>query len=300
MSTKNLMKIEKQLATPKTIKAMLQLDLVRDRFITNYEKTTGHKDGPQRYEQEIFNYMEIVNANEKLQKADRFSHFAAIVKAGTTGLSFGEGHLYPIPRYSKDLKKVIVYTQIGNYGKRELLQRQPDIIRVDEAQVVFKKDEFAYDKLSSKVTKHVSVEIDGGWDDITAAYVRVHFTDKTIKDVMLPKSQLVIARSKAPTDNIWKENPIEMCKKSCYGRAYKAYRKTQPGQYSEYPQYDDETNVDDNIEEAEVVEEEANPTLDPEKVTGEPDPKGELDLVDLKEEESSNTVEEPEVNDRPF
>ena len=78
-----LKKIEEQLASAPSIKAMMQLNMVQERFIANYEAVTGKKDGSTRFQSEVFAYLEIVNDKPDLMKADRFSHFAAIIKAGT-------------------------------------------------------------------------------------------------------------------------------------------------------------------------------------------------------------------------
>ena len=105
MSNK-LQVINQQLDAAPTLKDMLSLPIVAERFIANYKKTTGKKDGLQRLEQEVFNFVELANDNPKIKECTNFSKFAAIVKAGTTGLSFKDGHLYAIP-YGKTLKTSI-------------------------------------------------------------------------------------------------------------------------------------------------------------------------------------------------
>jgi recombinational DNA repair protein RecT len=260
----NLKKQEQALAQAPSVKAALQVDFVKERFVKNYEAVTGRKDGDNRFQSEVFHYLDLVNQNPKLQSADRFSHFAALVKAGTTGLSFGkEGQLYPI------LYGNIVKVQIGAHGRRELLRRMPNVKQVLEGQVVLKGDVFKHDKMNGRVLEHVSSEKDVPMtlDNIRAAYVRIIWKDNTYNDVVVYHEELLKAKAKSRDQRegaTWNEWPGQMSVKVAYNRAYKLYYsvpETQVTDLKEFdaPDEDDEPVVtqpetkQQNIEEAQVV-----------------------------------------------
>lgn len=219
----NLKKQDQELSQARTVKEALQVGFVRERFVKNYEAITGRKDGDNRFQAEVFHYLELINDNPKLKDADRFSHFAAIVKAGTTGLSFGkEGQLYPI------LYGNIVKVQIGAHGKRELLRRMPNVKMILEGQVVLKGDDFKHDKLNNKVIEHITSEKDvaATLDNIKAAYCRIIWKDNTFTDVVVYHDELVKAKSKSKMQSdqsAWGQWPGQMCIKVAYNRAYKLY-----------------------------------------------------------------------------
>ena len=240
MSNK-LQVVQKELAAAGSVKAMFALPLVQDRFITNYAKTTGKTDGIQRFEQEVLNFLEIGSQNPAILKCDRFSIFAAIVKAGTTGLSFRDGHLYPIP-YGNTLK-----TSIGAHGKREMLMRMPTIEFVSEAQLVMKNDKFVYDKANSIVMEHpvdMMKKVDLTIENIMGAYFRIEFTGGRVIDVLMTQDELLKAKAASKSQGgPWKSWPGEMCKKSVYNRGYKLYHRYPEGEYNAFPEYDDDSET---------------------------------------------------------
>lgn len=219
----NLKKQEQALVQARSVKEALQVGFVRERFIKNYESITGRKDGDNRFQAEVFHYLELIQENEKLKNADRFSHFAAIVKAGTTGLSFGkEGQLYPI------LYGNIVKVQIGAHGKRELLRRMPNVKHIGEGQVVLKGDEFKHDKANNKILVHVPTdkEVPLTLDNIRAAYFRIIWTGGDYTDIVVYHDEIMKAKSKSKMQSdqsTWNQWPGQMAVKVAYNRAYKLY-----------------------------------------------------------------------------
>lgn len=279
--------INQQLDAAKTLKSMLSLPVVADRFIANYHKTTGKKDGQQRFEQEVFNFVELANDNPKIKDCTNFSKFAAIVKAGTTGLSFKDGHLYPIP-YGKVLK-----VRIGAHGKREMLMRMPTIKFVDEAQLILKGDEFTYDKSKGLVLGHISDFMKAPaitFDNILGSYCRITFADGSVKDVLLTKEEIIKAKSKSKTDAIWKEFPGEMSKKTSYGRAFKLYHRYPEGEF-DLSAFED--NSDDEITPIPINEETPAPEQPaPEETNAEESPKEE---ETKKESSADDMVSDAEI-----
>lgn len=246
----NLQKMTAQLEKAGSIREALSLEFVKDRFIKNYESITGRKDGENRYASEMFHYTALCEEKPELKKGSKFSHFAAIVKAGTTGLSFAkEGQLYPI------LYGNIVKVQIGAHGKRELLRRMPNVKMIHEAQLVIKGDEFEHDKLNNKIIKHISKadttkNLDKmSLENIYAAYCRIVWNDNTSTDVVMYHEELVKAKSKSKNQgdrSVWAEWPGQMCRKSTYNRAYTLYYSAPQVEVTEFKQFDaddeDETN----------------------------------------------------------
>lgn len=243
----NLKVMNQQLEKASSVKEALQLGFVQELFVKNFAAVTGRKDGQNRFAAEVFSYLELIQDNDKVKKCSKFSHMACLVKAGTTGLSFGkEGQLYVIP-YG-DVAKV----QIGAHGKRELLRRMPDVKMVGESQLVLKGDTFKHDKLNNKVIEHITSEKapDATLENVIAAYVRIQFKDNSIIDVVVTHEDLVKAKSKSKQQgpgSVWEQWSGEMCKKVPYNRAYKLYyRQPQTEVATEFKGFDaDEEDTDD-------------------------------------------------------
>jgi len=266
----NLKKQEQALVQARSVKEALQVGFVRERFIKNYESITGRKDGDNRFQAEVFHYLELIQENEKLKNADRFSHFAAIVKAGTTGLSFGkEGQLYPI------LYGNIVKVQIGAHGKRELLRRMPNVKHIGEGQVVLKGDEFKHDKANNKILVHIPTdkEVPLTLDNIRAAYFRIIWKDNEFTDIVVYHDEIVKAKSKSKMQSeqsTWNTWPGQMSVKVAYNRGYKLYYSPPQAEVEglkEYESEDDDVDVvvttTQDVVHQEVKVEEVKPAVDP-------------------------------------
>lgn len=231
-----LKRLEQDLAAAKNVKDMVQIPFVRDRFIKNYEAVSQRKDGEARYEKEVFAFTEIAYKIPDISQCDPFSVFAAFVKAGTTGLSFSDGNkLYPIVRSMKQKDgtfKKILTVDIGAHGKREMIDKMPNIDRMDEAVVVFNEDDFEYSPLDKKVTKHTQKwgksTPKPGEDTVKAVYVSVHFKGGRREEVVMNIHELKAARSKSKMNEggaLWIEHYGEAAKKSVYNRAFKVHYK---------------------------------------------------------------------------
>jgi recombinational DNA repair protein RecT len=230
---KNALKVlESQIKEAGSVREVLTL--AQDRFVKNYSLVTGKKDGHQRFETELLNYLDIVNMKTELQAADKFSHFAAVMKAATTGLSFkSDGHLYPIV-YSVGDKKV-VKVEIGAHGKKEMLRMMPEIKFIHEGVCVMKGDHFIHDKLNNCVKEHYTTDKSvnsNKFEDVYAAYTRIEWKDGRVIDVVLYHSELEKAKSKSKNqgaNSVWNEWPLEMSKKVTYHRAKKLYHRYPDG-----------------------------------------------------------------------
>lgn len=267
-----LKQLEMTIAEAKNVKDLLQISVVSNRYIKNFEAATGRSDGAETFEREAFAFIELANNKPDIMKADKMSIFAGFVKAASTGLSFSSGKLSVYVRGGK------LVVDPDAHGKKEMLERMPDIKKVDEGILVYAGDEFRFDSVAKRVTKHEQVwpRPKASEENIAGAYCTVHFTDGHREDVLVDIEEIKIARSKAPTQNVWNQHFGEMCKKTTYNRAKKVLYK-QPNTVVlfgawEGKETEDVThqevrpeNVDEDgvVTDAEVVEQE-----DPEKETG--------------------------------
>ncbi len=224
-------KLDQQIAEVKSIKDLFSIPDVKQRFIKNFEAVTNRKDGENRLEQERFAYMELLNGKPELKAAPMWSHFSALVKAATTGLSFRDNKLYVQPVKNKDGAIVGLKVDSSPAGKREQFEMMKNIEEVPEAQIVLKGDIFLYDKLNQKIIKHETTDktvTSITLDNIMYSYQRVIYKDGRIKDVVVPHDDLVQAKKKSKIKSVdaglWVEFPGEACKKTATNRAFRLYR----------------------------------------------------------------------------
>lgn len=221
-----VVKIDQMLAQAKSLKDLFTMPFVIDRFIKNYAAVSGRSDGEARFEQERFAYMQIVAEKPEMKDIANFYHMGALVYAGTTGLSFRDNKLYVYPNGKGGLK-----VQPSPAGRREMMEMMPTIHEVPEPILVMKGDTFVHDKLNNVVKVHETTdksETTISLDSIKAVYVRVYKKDKTIKDVVVYRDDLLKAKAKSKTkadDSNWNLWPGEMSKKTAINRAFRLYHK---------------------------------------------------------------------------
>jgi recombinational DNA repair protein RecT len=212
--------LDSQIKSATSVKELLKIDIVSNRYISNYEAGTGRKDGKEKYEREAFAFMELANTNAEIMKCDPVSIFAGFIKAGLTGLSFSSNRLSVYPRGGK------LVVEPDAHGKREMLERMTTIRKIDEGTVVFNNDQFSFDPKNKKVVKHEQ-EFPlpkASEETVKAVYATVHFTDKHTEDYVMSLEELKIARSKSKMQEggmLWKQHYGEACKKSVYNRIFK-------------------------------------------------------------------------------
>lgn len=297
--------LDQAIAAAKNAKELLSIDQVSKRFIANYQAATGRKDGLERYEQEKFAFMEIVNNNPDIMQCDPFSIFAGFVKAGSFGLSFTEPHkLYAIAKSVKQKDntfKKVLSVESSAHGKKELLERMPNVKRILPAQVVFSKDVFKYSPLKKQVTVH---EQDfplpnPSEQTVIAAYARIEYHNGDVEDVVLSVEELKKARAASKMQDggkLWTTHYGEAAKKSVYNRMFKEkYRK--PDTAVLYPQFEPREEVIE-AEHAEV--EEADQTFIAQTASVEAETvvtteAGSQVVEETGEEVVAETVEEPKT-----
>lgn len=253
--------------------------LAQDRWAKNYYLVTGKKDGMQRFESELLNYLDIVAEKPDLAKIqDKFTHFAAVMKAAVTGLSFrSDGHLYPIVYGGK------IKVQIGAHGKREMLNQMKEVKFVHEAQLVIKGDSFKHDKMNNKIIEHVSTDktvVAKSLDDVIASYCRIEYHDGRIIDVVVYHEDLVKAKNASKNKgagSTWDLWFGEMAKKVSYHRAKKLYHRYPEG--LEFNVGDDNSDPSDGSDEPIQYAQEVQDNVD----------------TDTGEIKSEDSVQEPTI-----
>src|SRR5690606_9390852 len=174
-SQNQLTKFDQALATTRNVKDLFSIPDVKDRYIKNYQAVTGRTDGQNRLEQERFAYLEILNDKPELKGAPMWSHFSAILKSATTGLSFRDGKLYVQPVKNRDGNIVSLKVDPSPAGRREMLEMMSTVVEAPEAQVVYKGDKFVFDKLNQKILEHISSDKqpEDKLENVICAYQRI-------------------------------------------------------------------------------------------------------------------------------
>lgn len=228
-----LAKLDEQLAQASSLKGMFQLEVVRERGVVNFLSSTGLKDTEEnrgmaltKFENNMFAYLEVMAEKPDLSQLDRFQHLKSIAKIMRMNIAFDK--LYIMPGKNKTIK-----VDTNPAGKRELMERMPEVKRMPDATVVCKGDTFEYDELEKRVLKHVKTEKSPEPDKITLdvilySYQRIYWADGRIEDVLVNKTKLLKARAKSPAQSdqsFWAQFPEDACKKVSTNRSYNLYHK---------------------------------------------------------------------------
>jgi recombinational DNA repair protein RecT len=204
-----------------SIKDMIQIPAFTERVIKNFEAFSGREDGANWFQHESFHMMTLFAEKPELKKADKLSIMACFVKMAEMNLSVRLGQMDLI-MYGTVLKAEPNY-----HGDREQLRRMPEIKFVGESQLVFKDDEFLFDRKKNKVLKHTGgIPKTINFDNIEAAYITIEFKDSREVDVIMYKEELIKAKdsSKNKSENgPWNKWTGQMCKKSVLRRAHDLY-----------------------------------------------------------------------------
>jgi recombinational DNA repair protein RecT len=118
------------LQAPKDLKGVFEIDAFKFNCVSNYEKTTGRKDGDIVFEHERVLFMKTIKENPKLEACTRPSIYFAFVELFASGLTLLDGLTYIIPY------KETAQFQVGWKGRLEQMSRMPEINVVHEPQIV--------------------------------------------------------------------------------------------------------------------------------------------------------------------
>lgn len=198
-STGNMMQQIEQ-AKPNEI---FELDLVKRKYIENYNAAHREKSGELMYSRQLIFFKQAMLNNDKLAKCSKFSLYACFVTAAVNGYSLDpqDDEVYLIPRDGK----ACLDRQAGAHVRR--LIRTGQIDRVEQANLVYDGDEFEVE--NGKVIRHKPTFKS---DTIVAGYV-VFILDKDgnrQKHFIYRKSDFESWRAKSP-------NPKTVEKQGQYG-----------------------------------------------------------------------------------
>lgn len=156
-----------------TIKAtpaadIAQLDIVKDRFVKNYNICHKNKQGELQYNRQVVHFTQLVNSDDKLKNADRFSLYACFITAAVKGYSFDpqDNEIYLLAMDGK----AYLWRQAGAHVRRLIQTGQ--IQYAEQAKLVYRDDDF-------KVSKGVVIDHIENFksEEVIAGYVEMVLVD---------------------------------------------------------------------------------------------------------------------------
>lgn len=128
------------LMEPSTLSEMLSIPAIEQRWVDTYEKISGKPDGQLRFEAEKVLFTQAIASSKAFDKCDRFTVYASFIELAISGLTLRDGLSYIIPYGDK------AQFQPGWKGRLEQINELPNVIHVQEPQVVYDCDHFDYEK----------------------------------------------------------------------------------------------------------------------------------------------------------
>jgi len=181
------------------------LDIVRDRYIQNYNACHREKVGDLMYHRNVIHFKQAIAGSDSLAKADPFSLYAAFATAAVNGYSLdpSDNEVYVIARGGK----AHLDRQAGAYVRRLIRTQQAQFF--EQAKLVYQGDIFQVE--NGRVVRHVE---NFQSDSIIAGYVRVVIGENgEDRFFIYRKSDFESWRKKSP-------NPATIMKKNREGREY--------------------------------------------------------------------------------
>lgn len=146
-----------------------ELDIVKDRFIKNYNLSHKSSQGDLMYHRQVVFFNQQIAGNTQLSQADKFSLYACFVTAAVNGYSFDpeDNEVYLVAYKGK----ATLMRQAGAHVRR--LIRTNQVQYVEQAKLVYKGDVFEVE--GGRVQRHIErFET----DEIIAGYVRFVIDEK--------------------------------------------------------------------------------------------------------------------------
>ncbi len=142
---------------------IVQLPLVRQKYIDNYNFSHKDKVGELMYHRQMAHFTQLLTASEDLRKCDQFSLYACFVTAAVNGYSIdpADNEVYLVPLGGK----AYLWRQAGAHVKR--LMNSGQVQYVDQAKLVYQDDIFEVE--NGRVVRHVETF---KTETIIAGYVR--------------------------------------------------------------------------------------------------------------------------------
>jgi len=139
-----------------TTKALLELPAIEENWVQTYSKLTGRsaQDASVRFQAEKILFLQAIDANDALKKADNFSKYTSFFELAISGGTLRDGLCYIVPYKGK------AQFLPGWKFRLEQINENPDVIFCHQPVVVYECDEFEYEMgMQPKITKHIPAKI---------------------------------------------------------------------------------------------------------------------------------------------
>src|SRR5690606_15477262 len=169
------------------------LDIVKDKFVQNYNRCHGSDSGELMYHRQLVHFNQAISNNDLLKKASPFSLYACFVTAAVNGYSFdpqdNEVYLLPIKGNAH------LWRQAGAHVRR--LRRTRQIKFAEQAKIVYAGDVFEVE--NGRVKRHIEKFMS---ENMIAGYGRFVIDSKgTDRYFIYRKSHWESWRKKSPNPN---------------------------------------------------------------------------------------------------
>jgi recombinational DNA repair protein RecT len=154
-------------------KEILELEPVKDNWISIFNRSTGSLDGDKRYIAEQILFMNNLVSSPKLQKVDKASIYGAWIELSISGLTLRDGLTYIVPFKGK------AQFMVGWKGRLEQINELPNVEYVHEPQVVYDCDDFEYEKGANVTIKKHKPGTRVKESKITHVYLAIDFKHAT-------------------------------------------------------------------------------------------------------------------------
>jgi hypothetical protein len=175
-----------------------ELDMVKDKFIKNYNLANGSTQGDLMYHRQLVFFNQQVLKNQSITNADKFSLYACFVTAAVNGYSFDpeDNEVYLIARGGK----ACLDRQAGAHVRRLIKTRQ--IQFAEQSKIVYKGDIFEVE--NGRVVRHIEKF---ETEEIIAGYIRFVIGDNgNDRYFVYRKSDFDAWRKKSPNPKTIQKN----------------------------------------------------------------------------------------------
>ena len=194
MSKNNTLELIQNTAPAK----IAELDMVKEKFINNYNLANGSTQGELMYHRQLVHFNQQVLKNQSITNADKFSLYACFVTAAVNGYSFDpeDNEVYLIARGGK----ACLDRQAGAHVRRLIKTRQ--IQFAEQSKLVYRGDIFEVE--NGRVVRHVEKF---ETEDIIAGYIRFVIDEKgNDRFFIYRKSDFEAWRKKSPNPKTIQKN----------------------------------------------------------------------------------------------
>lgn len=175
-----------------------ELDMVKEKFINNYNLANGSTQGELMYHRQLVHFNQQVLKNQSITNADKFSLYACFVTAAVNGYSFDpeDNEVYLIARGGK----ACLDRQAGAHVRRLIKTRQ--IQFAEQSKLVYRGDIFEVE--NGRVVRHVEKF---ETEEIIAGYIRFVIDEKgNDRFFIYRKSDFEAWRKKSPNPKTIQKN----------------------------------------------------------------------------------------------